>query len=151
MLRLCTVALALMACGVVAAPAPVFRPSKAPKSPYEAMLAGLRKTGKATGPRSKDGGTWTLTAEKVEGHIFEKVVLTMLGSDGQVKATFNALSGGCLRGKENKGVLELFLCGVVITGDMVEGEAGYKVVALALTPGPLTPLAGSRRPSCAPR
>ena len=72
MLRSCTAALALMAAGVVAAPPPVFRPGK---SPCEVMLAGLRKTGKATGPRCAEGGTWTLTAEKVEGDRLTRVGL----------------------------------------------------------------------------
>ena len=87
MLRLCTLALALMASGVVAAPAPVYRPGK---TPYEVILAGLRKTGKATGPYSKDGGTWKLTVEKVEGDHLEKVELTITGASGHLAMIYKA-------------------------------------------------------------
>ena len=134
MLRLCTIALALMACGVVAAPAPVFKPPKVPKTPYEVMLAGMRKTGKATGPRSKDGGTWTLTAEKVEGERLTKVVLTCLDSNGRVLFTFNAPSARIGAREGMKGVFGLVFYKVVIEGYGLDGSADEKTVELSAEP-----------------
>jgi hypothetical protein len=84
------VALLLIASGSHAAPAPVFRPTKVPKTAYEGMLAGLRKTGKAMGPIPTSGGTWTLTAVKVEGKRLTNVMLTLKGSDGEIRYSSSA-------------------------------------------------------------
>ena len=110
MLQLCSVALLVVASGLVAAPAPVYRVPVSPKTPYEVMRDALRETGKASGPYPTEHGTWTLTAGKVNGDHLEKVVLTFSNSDGKrwhVMRTDQAR----IRVKQGKtGVLILNLC-----------------------------------------
>ena len=125
MLRLCTVALALMACGVVAAPAPVFRPGK---TPYEVMVAGLRKTGKATGPR------WTLTVEKVEGDRLGKVELTIIGASGHLATILKAKGARITAKSDEKNIFTLVLDGVVFEGAIAEGTADQMTVELTSPP-----------------
>ena len=133
MLRLCTVALALMACGVVAAPAPVFRPGK---TPYEVMLAGLRKTGKATWPYSKDGGTWKLTVEKVEGDRLTKVKLVTLAERGgrELAVVITASHARIYAARGNAGGFALRCYGVVIEGGGVDGDAAEKTLSFEVGP-----------------
>ena len=102
MLRLSILALALMASGLVAAPAPVYRPSKAPKTPFEVMLDGLRKTGEATGTNLTRTEIWTLTAEKVEGKRLTTVVLTYVHRSGKVNPVVYTARGASIKAIEGK-------------------------------------------------
>lgn len=122
--------LVLVVSGTQAAPAPVFKPSKAPKTPYEVMLAELRKTGKATGSHSADGRTWTLTVEKIEGEQLSKVMLTCLDSTGRVLLTCNAPSARSAVKDEKSGQFVLVLYKVVFEGAGLDGSAGEKTLEL---------------------
>ena len=112
MFRLCTVALvARWRPALVTAPAPVYRPPKAPKTPFERMLDGLMKTGKATGPDLAAGGTWTLTVEKVEEKFLKGVVVTYFDGNGKEWSSITA-NGSCIPIEDaKKGVISMGLYG----------------------------------------
>ena len=101
MLRFCSVMFLMVASGLLAAPAPVFRPSTTTKTPYEVMLAQLRETRKITGPESSAGETWTLSIDSIDGKKIVKPVLTFKGPHGNVKTISDARAGEIAADRKN--------------------------------------------------
>ena len=133
MLRLCSVVSLLLASGVLAAPAPVWRDPASPNTPYEAILAQLGKTRKAAGSCSKLGDTWELAAEKVAGIKLFQPVLTIKDGEGRIVAVSRAREGEFRLADGKKGAVLLLHFGEGVSQDGSECYFDARHFGLPLT------------------
>ena len=133
MLRLCSAALVTMVAGLYAAPAPVWRGSASPKTPYEVMLAQLVKTRKAAGSGFTLGGTWELTAGKVAGTKLFQPVLTFKDRDGRVVMVTRARAGEISPSESKMGASLLLRFGEGVAQDGSECSFDARHLVLSLT------------------
>ena len=131
-----SLAILLIASASLAAPAPVWRGRASPESPYEVMLAELRKTKRATGTFSGSGGTWTVTVEKVDGRSLGKLVLTVKDRGGTVTSITRARVAEVVPGKGKRRAVFLLHDAEFVGENGLEGDFRFRQMELELAGKP---------------